>query len=133
MAHERSERARWFIRRYLRTIEQLEVLLLVARTPDRYWSAAEAASALQLPSDRVAGALEQLAAANLLDVRLLDDVRYKYSPTAEDRALGVADLEEEYARDRVGMISELIKRRSGALVEFADAFRLRREDEDNDG
>jgi hypothetical protein len=129
---EQWERVRRFISRYLRTVEQLEVLLLVSAAPERYWSAAEAGQALAIPAEDVGVALEHLTATGLLDVRLLDDVRYRFSPTDEDRSGGVRELQSAYASQRIRVVSEIARRRSRPMVEFADAFRLHSEDSEED-
>ena len=132
---ERWARVRRFIGRYLRTLEQLEVLLLLASAPERYWSAAEASDNLKIPAEDIGAALEHLTAASLLDVRLLDDVRYRFAPLDDERSLGVAELRSAYATQRIRVVSEVARRRSRSIVDFADAFRLQpgEEEEENDG
>ena len=119
-----------FIGRYLPTFEHLEVLLLAARSPERYVSAAEAAHALGIDAVAAGRALEDLAAANLLDVKLLDDVRYRLRSQAA-AAADIAELQTAYAAQRVRVVNEIMAGRSRRIRDFADAFRIHNDEEPN--
>ena len=89
-----TEETRRAIETHLRTVEELDVLLLLGREPERYWSSTAAAEATGLPPRVTAGVLELLAARNLLDVRLGEALLYRFDPAAfETRAAAHAILE----------------------------------------
>ena len=109
----------------VRSIEELEVLLLLARNRDRYCSAAMIATETGLPSGAATVALETLASRNLLDVRITDAVLYKLDPTSPPvRACLERTLEAAW-RNRGEMIRAIVRRPSAAQ-DFADAFRMRK-------
>src|SRR5204862_5186819 len=64
--------------------DELDVLLCLARSGDRYCSARTIAEETRLPDTRVSGALEAMAARNLLDVRICDAVVYRIDPASPD-------------------------------------------------
>jgi hypothetical protein len=117
------------IRRLLARIgglEQLEVLLFLARDPTRYVSASQVASSLHLLR-RLDATLEHLSRENLLDVRLGSDVRYRFTQDPETRDL-VRKLAEAYEERRLSVI-EALQRTSPAHA-FAEAFRIRKDRDD---
>lgn len=94
-----SNDARRAIETHLKTVEELDVLLLLGRDPERYWSSTAAAEATALPPRVTADVLEVLASRNLLDVRLGEALLYRFDPAAfETRALADAILEAGWRR-----------------------------------
>lgn len=111
------------------SVEELEVLLFLARGRDRYWSAAMIATETGLPASAAALALEALASRNLLDVRIADAVRYKLDPASPQvRACLERTLEAAW-RNRTDVIRAIFRRPSAAQ-DFADAFRVRKDRRD---
>ena len=113
----------------LRSGEALQVLMLLVQSPERWWDAAAVRRETGLSQGVAGRLLHQLASANLLDIRVTGDVRYQFAPgTPELRAeaLAVCDL---YFRTPWLIVSALpgVNRRS--LADFADAFRIRRDDD----
>lgn len=118
-----SDDTRRAIETHLRTVEELEVLLVVGRDPDRYWSSTAAAEATGLPSGVTAGVLELLAARNLLDVRLGEALLYRFDPAGPDtRAAAQAILEAGW-RQRAAVLRIILGMPSPAVRDFAEAFR----------
>jgi hypothetical protein len=107
-------------------LEQLEVLLLLARDPKRYMSASQVASSLHLLR-RLDTTLEHLSRENLLDVKLGTDVLYRFTQDAETGDL-VRKLAEAYDERRLSVIEAL--QRTSPAHEFAEAFRIRKERDD---
>lgn len=58
----------------------LDVLLVLVADPGRWWSGADLGDALRASPDEVARILEGLAAGNLLDIKVGNDVLYRFSP-----------------------------------------------------
>ena len=62
------------------SVEELEVLLFLARDAARYCSAEVVCAETGLPARRAAVALEALASRNLLGVRIAEAVLYRLDP-----------------------------------------------------
>lgn len=95
------------------------MLLFLARSPDRWFSAAQVGEALYLVGAEAE--LEKLARLNLLDVKLGSAVLYCFAPGAE-LARAIEELEREYAERRLVVLSAM--RATSYVDSFADAFRF---------
>lgn len=116
------EDVRDFVAAAIRSVEQLEVLLLLERDPDRDWSAGEVSAELRT-QERSAGAwLAQLETRGLLAE---NGGRYRYAAREPERAT-VASLRRCYEVYRVRLIGLIFERQDDAIQSFADAFRIRR-------
>ena len=121
---------RGFLEDRVESVEQLEILLLLQRHPDRSWTAADAASELGLLESRVARHLEALGRRDLLDVRLGHNVRYRFSPATETLAAAARQVAEAYRERCSAVIAFVTTRRLRALRDFSDAFKLTEDPED---
>src|SRR5436190_1453997 len=116
-----------FIKSYVRSLDDLEVLMLCVDAGDRWWDAAGIARATGLKEGAARRALDQLTRGNLLDIRITGDVRYAFSPgTAALRDAAVA-CAAAYRSRPVAVITCVTAAPRG-LRDFADAFRIRRDD-----
>jgi predicted ArsR family transcriptional regulator len=111
----------------IQSVERLETLLLVYRRRDGWVSAHDLSNAVLLAPDAIHRQLEALATQNLLNVRVTDDVRYRFEPADAGVADMVQELDEVYRTRRDDVIA-IIAERLGAMQRFADAFRLKRSD-----
>ena len=75
-----SPRASAFLRESIRSVDELETILLLHGDSSRWWSAEQIARTLGMPADAAARALEALAARNLLDVRVGESLTYCWAP-----------------------------------------------------
>ena len=66
----------------VQSLEELDVLLFLARDPCRYCSPAAIAEGTRIVPSQVSIALEVLASRNLLDVRIADAVLYRLDPAS---------------------------------------------------
>ena len=66
---QRDARANLFVDRYIHSLDDLECLLLLVQTPDRWWNAETLGRQLHLPASYARDALERFAAGNLLAIR----------------------------------------------------------------
>ena len=83
------------MQRHVRSIEQLELLLLLHAQPERWWSAEAAAAELRTARAPTAARLEEMAARNLLDVRTAERLLFRYhpaSPAVHEALLEIARL-----------------------------------------
>ncbi len=77
-----------FILSVIDSVDACEVLLALHAAPERSWSAKELGRTLKLPLGVVQSHLETLTRRHLLDVRLANDLRYRFAPARTDvRAL----------------------------------------------
>jgi hypothetical protein len=118
-----------FVRDHVETLEQLEVLVLLSNSPERWWDAAAVAEALGLNVTIARDALERFASHNLLAISITTDVRYQLQPgTAMLR--DASDAFAVACRTRRSAIFRLVTdTQQRAMHDFADAFRLRRHDD----
>jgi hypothetical protein len=118
-----------FARSYIRTIEELETLIMCVDHRDRWWDATSLAGRIRISESRASRALDHLARTNLLDIRITDAIRYRFHPGTEDLETRAAAFASAYHRNRVDVV-KLIARAGVAdsVRDFADAFRIKRDD-----
>jgi hypothetical protein len=122
---------RHFLGRCVETVEQLEIILLLQRHAERSWDAAEAGEALGLDHRDVAHHLEALGGRDLLDVRLGDHVRYRFSPGSSGAAAAARRVADAYRVNRGAVLAFVTARRHRSLKDFSDAFKLTEDDDDS--
>jgi hypothetical protein len=116
-----------FIHDSIDSVEQLEVLLLLAGEPQKEWSASEVSQNLYRQQDSVAARLENLRERGILSVRKETQLLYRYSPDARQHAL-IEGLDRAYQVRKDAVIRLIFQRPSDTLRVFSDAFRIRRND-----
>jgi DNA-binding transcriptional ArsR family regulator len=100
----------------------LEILLLLHRSPERSWGPRDVDSELRLGEASARAGLQSLTEAGLVK---LEDEKYRFAP-GRDQRRAVDELAEAYARRRVRVIEFLYSKPSDRITLFSDAFRLRR-------
>lgn len=122
---EVSYELRQLISQHLETMEQVEVLLLLARNEPRAWSVDDVASELRWSQRGAQQCLEELARGRL--VRRVGSgagATYEYAPTPPDRE-SITTLMRLYDT-RPLLLGRLIYDRPPTVARsFADAFRIR--------
>lgn len=117
---------REFVVRCLPSVEHLETFIALQRNTTRSWSCSDVAAELRIPESAAADVLEQLASRNFLDVKISNEILYRFNPATralEEIAQRCADF---YARERIAMINALLAAPLGAMHDFADAFRIKK-------
>jgi predicted transcriptional regulator len=123
------EHVRQFLLAHIRSIEQLEVLLLLRAAPEREWRAEEVNSELGSSVASISGRLALLASEGLLAARGEGGRRsYRYEPTAASRAT-IDDLAAAYRERRLAVIEIVYERPDSDAASFSDAFKLTRSKE----
>ena len=82
-----------FAAAHLHTVHDLQILVMCTDHPERWWDAVAVARHLRITRSGARRALDRLARANLLDIRITGDVRYQFKPgssTLEQAALACA-------------------------------------------
>ncbi|HEX7084236.1 MAG TPA: hypothetical protein VF186_09000 [Gaiellaceae bacterium] len=112
------------IGRCIRSVEQLELLLLLRHDSARSWSPEEAARQLYTAPQSAELRLGELVRARLVE---RDGDRYRYAADAATDTV-VGDLERVYRTHRSRIIAMIFDKPPAPVQAFADAFRLRRDD-----
>ena len=116
-----------FLYRHIGSVEQLEVLLLLRRFPERSWSAAEVARELYSHPSSIAQRLSALLAAEL--ARETSAGQFQYGPRSAEVDATVAGVDRMYHERRVAVISLIASRPAESVRAFSDAFRIRKKEE----
>ena len=114
-----------FITEHIDAAEQLEILLLLHREPERDWTALDVSQAIYTVPASATLRLEALASAGFVTSTGEGDPRYRYAPANEGLRRQVDVLAEAYRADRVAVIKLIFSRPPDPVQSFADAFRLR--------
>jgi hypothetical protein len=121
---------RSFLSHFVRSIEQLEILLLFYRHQDEVWTLNKVYDVILSTQHSVERWVEDLVASKLLE-RLTDTTLYRFSADEALRSQ-VAMLAEIYRTSHVRVIEAIYKRDTSpppsAAQSFADAFKLNKPD-----
>lgn len=116
---------RHLIARHVTTMEQVEVLLLVMRAPERSLTLDELRTELRLqPPAPAPTTLTSLQDAGLVEREATHPPRYRYAPANDALRRAVQLLAVAYNERPVTLI-RLIYERPNPVQSFADAFRIR--------
>ena len=117
---------------YIDSVEQLEILLLLYQHPERSWSAESVARELRVSPMSAGDRLKDMTRAAILARVPGAEGEYRYAP---ERQMGeaVAGLAAAYSERRVTVINLIFSKPVDKIRTFADAFRLRRDDDDDNG
>jgi hypothetical protein len=124
------DEARAFVRKYVRSMLQLEALLLLARAPEQWWSADAVSREVRSSPEAAAAQLERLRELGLLEARSEPEPAFRFNPREAAHVTIVADLAVLH-RERFHAVVDMIYARDRAQV-FADAFKIKKT-EDDDG
>ena len=127
--HEISPLVLTFLSDHVSNLLQFQVLMLVAETEDRWWDASGAARELGVTPAAARSALDHLAKHNLLDIRITDDVKYQLRPGTAALLTAVMACVEEFRRAPLQMVGVVTGQGPKSIRDFADAFRIRRDDD----
>ncbi len=116
---------RRFLAKHIGSVWQLELLLLFKEST-KPLSIAEASKALYLSADVIGPAINRFRESGLLSTTEADTSRYGYAAVSEPIKSTIDELERYYREQRVNVINLIF---SGTIQTFADAFKLRPEEE----
>jgi DNA-binding IclR family transcriptional regulator len=88
-----SPDVRTLIRRHVRSVGELELLMLLHAGRDRSWSVQDVCEALACPPTWAVAQLEAMASDGLLAP---DDGKWRFSPASRELERATAELEEAY-------------------------------------
>jgi hypothetical protein len=122
-----SPDVRRFVAQTIDSVEQLEVLVLLAHAAEKWWDAPSVSREAGVTTATAARTLEELGARNLLDVRLGADVMYRFRPSSDALDRLAAALVAAYTSHRLAVLSVLASKPATPIRDFADAFRLKKD------
>jgi hypothetical protein len=125
------EDVRLLIQRYIDSIEQLEILLLLHASSREQWTPDSVSRALYSTPSSTGRRLKTLHGQGFLG---LDDSSspptYSYQPASTELDATVARLAETYRERRVAVVSLVASKPMDNVRAFSDAFRIRKKDGD---
>lgn len=127
-----SPRVRTFVAEHIDSVTQLELLLLLHRDPAARWRAADAAHEMRMPLDWAAAQLERFRSAGLL-VCTDDSAPWFFYRADNDAAALIDEVAETFRRRRTSMTALIFAPSTHDIALLSDAFRIRRDDEEDDG
>lgn len=119
-----------FLAAHIRSVDGLHVLMTLIETEDRWWDAQSLGRELLITPGAARRALEWLTQHNLLDVRVTDDIRYQFAPGTEQLRTAALASAEAYRVNPVAVVQHVTNSSRRSVRDFADAFRIRRDDDD---
>jgi len=115
-----------FMDEHVASLEELDLLVAVADAPFRWWDATALSHQLGVSKDVARRILERFARANLLDIRVTDEVRYQFRPGTQELRDGAEAVAIAYRSRPTAVIQRLTRSPHRSVRDFADAFRFRR-------
>jgi hypothetical protein len=120
-----SPLVRQFLRNYIQSIEQLEILQIMQRDPLRDWSSEELYDVIRSNAGSIASRLAQFAQAALIQESAPGAGRFQFQPRTPELAAAIAETLETYRVRSVLVIETIFKPPTDAAQRFADAFRFK--------
>jgi hypothetical protein len=118
-----------FATRYIGGLDELQVLLTCLETRERWWDAGGMARELGIGESAARRALDHLCRGNLLDIRVTGDVRYQFQPGTSELEASALACAAAYRANPLAVAKLVTDSRSRYVRDFADAFRIRRDDD----
>jgi hypothetical protein len=117
---------REFVMRYITSVEELEILLLLYTERHRDWSVTEVNTRIRSQESSVANWLAVLASLKLISPTSGNADRYQFAPESESLLEQTGAVAAVYNDFRVRIIELIYSRPSEQLLNFANAFNLRK-------
>lgn len=114
-----------FIRKYIRSVWQLELILLIRASKEPI-NSRDISRSLYISSDLIDRALNAYAKQGLIKMIENEATTYKFEPADSQLSTAVELTAKAYAERRVAIINIIF---SDPLDSFSDAFKFKQEDE----
>lgn len=121
-----TKEVRDFVARYLPSVEHLETFIVLQRNSTRSWSASDLSAELRFPQSAAEDVLERLASDNFLDVKISNEILYRFNPATSALESLSAQCADYYQRERIAMINLVMAATIGPMHDFAEAFRIKK-------
>ncbi len=120
-----------FVKKHIDSVEQLEILLLLYRDPSLEWELSRITQEIRTSATSAGNRLSALVAGGLVATgRHGERVTYRYAPVTEALHGGVVELEQQYRIRRVRIIDVIYAPATEKMLNFMDAFKIRKSDKD---
>lgn len=120
---------RLFLSRYIRSVEQLEILLLFVRAPGSVWSSKRVYDTILSTPHSVERWLEEMTRTGLLE-KAGEGAGYR-STGNEEQLTQMKLLSDLYRMSPVRIIEAIYRRDTIAVQSFADAFKIKNTDQNS--
>jgi hypothetical protein len=115
-----------FVARFLPSVEHLETFITIQRNTTKSWSAADLSVELRIPESEASGVLERLASDNFLDVKISNEILYRFNPANAALESAAAQCAHCYLHHRIAMINLVMAATLRPMHDFAEAFRIKK-------
>ncbi len=112
------------IRRYFDSVESVEIVLLLRRSPQTFWAADAVSVQLGIQREVAAAKLGALAANGILALGP-ETHAYRYAPATDEIGRSVDDLAAAYAGRRLTVINTIYSANLERLRTFSNAFKVK--------
>lgn len=112
-----------FIATNMQSVEEVEIVSLLSRSPETFWSSEAIASQLGLNQDTVAAKARELVRRGILAAGESGPV-FRYAPSSPAIRDNVTALISMYRDHRISVINAIYSANLTRLRSFADAFKL---------
>jgi predicted transcriptional regulator len=122
-----EEEIRDFVDRYIDSVEQLEILILLKESAPQQWSAQEINEKLQSHFSSVQTRLRGLCKLNLINCNAEN---YSYPGSDKSQEPKIEKLILAYKQKRIRVIEMIFSKPKDKLRDFADAFKIKKDPKD---
>jgi hypothetical protein len=119
--------AKQFLSRYIRSLEELELLLLLRGQPDRPWTVAQVYEVIRSSQSSLQKGLESFAREGFFSEEKGALPAFRYAPRNEELRSAVEQVAASYRLSRVRVIEAIFAPEIDPVQTFADAFKLRKD------
>ncbi|MFL6521012.1 MAG: hypothetical protein ACJ8NS_12380 [Chthoniobacterales bacterium] len=120
-----SDSVKQFLGRYIHSLEQLELLLLLRGQPDRLWTVTQVYEVIRSSQASLRKGLECFTNEGFFCAEKGTLPAFRYSPQNEELREAVEQIAASYRLSRVRVIEAIFAPQIDPVQKFADAFKLR--------
>ena len=110
----------------VRSLEELDVLVALAREPGRSWSPVEMADRVRASLEEVVPGLDRMVELGIAARDPAEPSRFRFDPTDPERAAQAAELARAYGARRIELVNHVASRALDRVLRAAGASRSRR-------
>lgn len=132
-ADQLSPEVHALLRSHIETVLQLELLLLLHRDPNQWWTAEAVHRAHPSTIDATRGYLHALCVARLVECRDEAEPLFRFAPARPQDAATVGVLAALFRTHYYSIVEAIYAPRRRDIHAFADAFKLNKKKGDGDG
>ena len=122
--HTLPPQVRQLIERHLRSAAEIEILLLLYRSPETFWAPSAVATVAHITEQEARAHLSRFESAHLIERAHHADA-FRFAPAAADDRCAIEALAAAYAEHRDLVLRAVIGSLS-QITAFSDAFRFPR-------